>query len=133
MRQIEGSTFAALGVAMTLGAWIVLGEAAALLPTQQPQRPLQESPSLRQLRTVKRLRHFLDKTDSEIATRIAHEAGLGAQVQDTAPARRVVLQKNLTDWEFLVQLAIRNGFRVWVDEREGILHFQKRTLPAPRR
>jgi len=39
--------------------------------------------------------------------------------------RRVVVQRNLTDWDFLVQLARRNDFRVWVDEREGVLHFRK--------
>ena len=76
--------------------------------------------------------HFLDKTDSEIATRIASEARLLAQVDPTAPARRAVVQKNLTDWEFLAHLARRNGFRVWVDERERILHFRKAGGPPPR-
>ena len=75
--------------------------------------------------------HFLDKTDSEIATRIASEARLLARVDATAPARRVVIQRNLTDWEFLVQLAQRNGFRVWMDERERILHFRRAGSPPP--
>ncbi len=82
---------------------------------------------------MKRLRHFLDKTDSEIATRLASETGLRAQVDATAPAHRVVVQNNITDWEFLEQLARRNGFRVWVDECEGTLHFRKAPLPAGRR
>ncbi len=118
--------FAAVGM-----VWAAVGEAGALIPPSL--RPLQESPAVRQLRAVKRLRHFLDKTDSEIAARIAHEMGLRADVDPTAPARRVVLQKNLTDWEFLEQLARRNGFRVWVDEREGMLHFQRAGRPAARR
>ncbi len=82
---------------------------------------------------MKRLRHFLEKTDSEIVLRIASEAGLRAQADATLPARPVVLQKNLTDWEFLEQLAQRNGFRVWVDEREGTLNFRRAAGAPPRR
>ena len=98
-----------------------------------PSVPLQESPAVRQLRSAKRLRHFLDKTDSEIAARIASESGLRPQVDATAPARRVVVQRNLTDWQFLEQLAQRNGFRFWVDERAGTLNFRRGDRPVPGR
>ncbi len=122
---------AALALALILAAWVGTGAAAPLLPTAPA--PLQEGPAVRQLRSAKRLRHFLDKTDSEIAMRIASEAGLRAQVDATAPARQVVIQRNLTDWQFLEQLAQRNGFRFWVDERAGTLNFRRAGRPAPGR
>ena len=112
-------------------ACAVGGEAAALLPATAG--PGKEGAAPRQFRAVKRLRHFLDKTDSEIATRLASETGLRVQVDATAPARRVVVQNNLTDWEFLELLARRNGFRVWVDEPQGTLHFRKTPPPPARR
>lgn len=122
---------AALAVALIVMACAVGGEAAVLPPA--PARPAEEGQAPRPFGAVKRLRHFLDKTDSEIATRQASETGLRAQVDATAPAHRVVVQNNITDWEFLEQLARRNGFRVWVDECEGTLHFRKAPLPAGRR
>lgn len=115
---------AAIAGVVGILAGAALAECAATPPASLPGAP-QEDQALQQLRGVKRLRHFLDKTDSEIAARIATEARLRAQVDATAPARRVVVQRNLTDWDFLVQLARRNDFRVWVDEREGVLHFRK--------
>ena len=111
MKPRDRTGRAALAVALVLAGWAEAGGAAPLLPTASV--PLPESPAVRQLRAAKRLRHFLDKTDSEIAARIASESGLRAQVDATAPARRVVVQRNLTDWQFLEQLAQRNGFRFW--------------------
>lgn len=131
MRPMDRARRAAPAVALILTGWASPAGAATLVPA--PPRPLQESPAVRQLRGVKRVRHFLDKTDSEIVLRIASEAGLRPRVDATLPARRVVLQKNLTDWDFLEQLAQRNGFRVWVDEREGTLNFRRAAAAAPRR
>jgi phage protein D len=62
-------------------------------------------------------RSFIEMTDSDIASKVATEAGLQATVDDTTDTHDYVLQYNQTDWEFLKDRAARNGYEVVVDDR----------------
>lgn len=53
---------------------------------------------------------YLDVKDSDLATQVIGGAGLSASVTATSNVRKYVLQNNLTNWEFLQQLAIRNNY-----------------------
>jgi len=66
---------------------------------------------------------FTDMTDSDIASRIAGNCGLTANVDATSVKHEQVFQHNLTDMEFLAHLARRNGFVCFAED--GTLHFKK--------
>lgn len=72
---------------------------------------------------------FVQATDSDIATRIAREAGLTPDVESTSEVYEYVLQDNRTHYEFLRQRAERIGFAFWVDE--GKLHFRRPSAAPP--
>jgi phage protein D len=59
--------------------------------------------------------------DSEIAERIAQQAGLESDVEQTDPIYEHVAQFNMTDMEFLETRALLYGYNVYVEE--GVLHF----------
>jgi uncharacterized protein involved in type VI secretion and phage assembly len=72
---------------------------------------------------------FLNVTYSDIASRLASEAGLTAQTDsDPAGSRKFVQQSNETPWELLVRLAGQIGFTVY--EREEKLYFRKADNPT---
>ncbi|MFO8101349.1 MAG: VgrG-related protein [Dehalococcoidia bacterium] len=66
---------------------------------------------------------FIQMTDSDIAQKIARDAGLQSEVDSTSEVHDYVLQDNKTDWEFLIARAQRVGYRVLV--KEGKLHFKQ--------
>jgi phage protein D/phage baseplate assembly protein gpV len=66
---------------------------------------------------------FLNVKDSDIASQIAQDGGLQAQVDTTSTVYNHVFQHNQTDMEFLAQRAWRIGFESFVSE--GKLHFRK--------
>jgi uncharacterized protein involved in type VI secretion and phage assembly len=68
-------------------------------------------------------RSFLNMSDSDIASKIAQEVGLSAETESTSPSYEYAFQYNQTNWEFLRQRALRNGFECYVDGRT--LHFAK--------
>ncbi len=68
-------------------------------------------------------RSYLNMADSDIASKIAQEAGLTASTDSTTPAHDYVFQYNQTNWEFLRQRAARNGFECYVEGRT--LYFAK--------
>ncbi|MEV7628092.1 VgrG-related protein [Actinoplanes sp. NPDC089786] len=68
-------------------------------------------------------RSFQKVTDADIASRIAGEYGLDADVDSTGGAHEYVLQAGETDFAFLRRRAARIGFDVWVSERT--FHFKK--------
>jgi uncharacterized protein involved in type VI secretion and phage assembly len=68
-------------------------------------------------------RSFLNMADSDIVSKIAQEVGLSASADSTSPTHDYVFQYNQTNWEFLRQRAVRNGFECYVDDRT--LHFAK--------
>lgn len=62
-------------------------------------------------------RSFLNMTDSDIVSKIAQEVGLSATSDTTTTSYDYVFQYNQSNWEFLRQRAIRNGFECYVDGR----------------
>lgn len=69
-------------------------------------------------------RVFENATRSEVAQKIATEAGYQAVIQDTTVRHRLIHQHNLTDGEFLKRLANREGFEYFVDSSG--FHFHER-------
>lgn len=72
-------------------------------------------------------RSFVGVTDSEIATRIGTERGLGVRATSTTVRLDHVLQHNQTDLEFLGRRAHRIGYEVAIDDRT--LLFRPRRRP----
>ena len=68
-------------------------------------------------------RSFLNMADSDIASKLAQEVGLSAEVDTTNPVHDYVFQYNQTNWDFLRQRAARLGFECFVADR--VLHFRK--------
>ncbi|GIE94783.1 VgrG-related protein [Paractinoplanes rishiriensis] len=66
---------------------------------------------------VAKSRSFQRVTDADIASRIAGEYGLDAEVDATGSAHDYVLQAGETDYAFLRRRAARIGFDVWVNEK----------------
>ncbi len=66
---------------------------------------------------------YLQVTDSDLATRIAQEAGLRAQVDATTEVYDHILQHNQTHMDFLTERARRIGYEFFVDDKT--LHFRK--------
>jgi hypothetical protein len=71
----------------------------------------------------KKSRPWDDRRDSQIATAIAKEYKLKAQVEDSKVVHPRTEQNQQTDQEFLAKLAERNGFEVYTFDRT--LHFHK--------
>ncbi|MDY6918301.1 MAG: VgrG-related protein [Chloroflexota bacterium] len=66
---------------------------------------------------------FNQVTDSDIATSIARQVGMRANVDTTREVYDYVVQDNQTDWEFLWERANGIGFRVFVEGDE--LNFRR--------
>jgi phage protein D/phage baseplate assembly protein gpV len=66
---------------------------------------------------------YLQVTDSDLATRIAQEAGLRAQVDATTEVYDHVLQHNQTHMDFLTERAQRIGYEFFVEDKT--LYFRK--------
>lgn len=69
------------------------------------------------LMRARRTRSFTNCKDSDIASRLASEAGLRPDVQDSKVSLPYVLQHNQTDLEFLMTRALRIGYEVVVQDR----------------
>jgi Rhs element Vgr protein len=68
-------------------------------------------------------RTFAQTKDSDLASKVAGEAGLSAQVDATAITYPYVLQNNQTNMEFLLSRARRIGYQVY--SYNGNLYFKK--------
>jgi len=71
----------------------------------------------------KKTRTFLKIKDSDLASKIAGEAGLSAEVDSTSVTYDWVLQNNQTNMEFLAARAERIGYQVY--SADGKLYFKK--------
>ncbi len=71
----------------------------------------------------RKTRTFVEKKDSDLASTIAGEAGLTAQVDTTSITYPYVLQNNQTNMEFLLSRAQRIGYQVY--SFNGNLYFKK--------
>jgi uncharacterized protein len=76
----------------------------------------------------RRTRTFTQCRDSDIASRLASEAGLRPEVEDSGVTLPYVLQHNQTDLEFLMTRARRIGYEVLV--RDTALLFRPRQVEA---
>jgi phage protein D len=71
----------------------------------------------------RKIRTFLQQSDSDIVSTIAGEAGLSANTDTTTVTYDYVLQNNQTNMEFLLARAERIGYQVYV--ADGKLCFKK--------
>ncbi len=87
---------------------------------------------LHRLRFGSKRRTFVDVKDSDIASTIAGEWGLGVKAEDTGTVHSHIYQNNQSDLEFILQRAKRIRYEVFVDDKT--LHFQspKESDPASR-
>lgn len=65
----------------------------------------------------RKTKSFTNVKDSDIATKLAREAGLQAQTEDSRVMLPYVLQHNQTDFDFLLGRANRIDYEVLVDDR----------------
>lgn len=68
-------------------------------------------------------RTFQNATDSDIATQVAQQAGLRADVDATTTQHEHVFQDGISDYAFLQQRAEALGYHLWV--REQTLYFKR--------
>jgi phage protein D len=78
---------------------------------------------LHRLRLGTRTRTFQGYTDKVIAETIAHEVGLTPEADQTKPEHPYVIQRNQSDYDFLLERARRIGFEVLVVGKT--LYFRK--------
>lgn len=71
---------------------------------------------LHRLTAGRKTKVFKNVTYADVAKEIAEEAGLSAEVDDSGGTLEHVIQANVSDLDFLYQLASRVGFDVRVDE-----------------
>jgi phage protein D len=71
---------------------------------------------LHRLTRGRKSRTYSDQKDSDIVTKIATDAGLTANAQDSSVTHKHVYQHNQTDLEFLLQRAARINYEVMVDD-----------------
>jgi phage protein D len=100
---------------------VLIGEITAL----EPQFVFNRLPSLtvrgydrrHRLQRGRKTRTFVQQKDSDIASQIAREAGLTAQVEDSATVHDYILQANQTDLDFLHERASRIQYEVVVEDK----------------
>lgn len=101
---------------------LIKGEITGLEPAFQSDR----LPSLivrgydrrHRLQRGRKTRTFVQQKDSQIASKIASEAGLSAQAKDSAVVHDYVVQTNQTDLEFLQERAVRIRYEVVVEDKK---------------
>lgn len=109
---------------------VTTGEVTALAVEQaaggRHQLVVQGLDASHRLAREPRSRSFQQVTDADVATRIAEEHGLRAEVSATAEVHPYLLQAGQTDLAFLRHRARHVGFSLWVTD--DVLHFT--TSPA---
>jgi len=64
---------------------------------------------------------FVQMKDSDIVKKVGAAAGFNcSDVEETSVIHDWVMQNNLTDWEFLTDRARRNGYRLYVKEKDKL-------------
>lgn len=100
---------------------VLLGEITGLEPEfcagEIPMLIVRGYDRRQRLMRGQKVRSFVNMKDSEIAQKIAGEAGLSADVQDSKVMLEYVLQHNQTDLEFIQERAWRIGYEVFVDNK----------------
>src|SRR5262245_12177788 len=107
---------------------LMKGEIAGIEPSYSVERlahlHVRGFDRLHRLTRGKKSRTYADQKDSEIASKIAADAGLTADAEDSSVTLKHVYQHNQTDLEFLLLRAARIGYDVSVDDTK--LLFKKR-------
>jgi phage protein D len=100
---------------------LMTGEITAIEPefaeAQPPTLTVRGHDLRHRLMRARRTRTFTQCKDSDIASRIASEAGLKPQTDDSRVMLPYVLQHNQTDLEFLGARAARIGYELVVQDR----------------
>jgi Bacteriophage probable baseplate hub protein len=95
---------------------LIVGEITALHPkyssTESARMHVQGFDKLHRLQRGRNTRSFVEMKDSQMAEKIAGDAGLTPQVEDTGVVFDYVLQNNQSDLEFLLERARRIRYEV---------------------
>jgi phage protein D len=98
---------------------LIVGEITALhakyTNRESARLHLQGFDRLHRLRRGRKTRSFIEQKDSQIATTLAGDAGLTADVQDSGVVFDYILQNNISDLDFLLERARRIRYEVRVD------------------
>ncbi len=85
---------------------------------------------LHRLRMGTRNKVFTKKKDSEIASDIAKEHGLSAQVDDTKTVYPYIFQNNLSNYEFLLKRAAYLDYELYAEDKK-LFFVKSRAAKAP--
>lgn len=106
---------------------LIKGEVTALEPEfnqdEASTLKVQGYDLLHRFRRGRRTKSYIQLKDSEIASQIASNLGLTAEVDDTEVTHEYLLQDNLTDIDFLLERARRIRYELVIED--GTLHFRK--------
>lgn len=108
-------------------ATMLVGEVTALEPEFPENGPVhlvvRGYDRMFRLWQKKRSRSFMKMKDSDIASQIASDNGLKAQVDATSEVHQYVYQNNQSDMAFLFERARRINYEVYIDNKN--LYFRK--------
>jgi uncharacterized protein len=101
---------------------LIIGEITGLEPefiaNRLPALTVRGYDRRHRLQRGRKTRTFVQQKDSDIATKIAGEAGLSAQAVDSKVTHDYVIQANQTDMEFLQERASRIQYEVVVYDKQ---------------
>jgi uncharacterized protein len=102
-------------------ATVIVGEITSLEPefvqNRSPSLTLRGYDRRHRLQRGSKTRTFTQQKDSDIATQIATEAQLSAQVEDSQVVHEYVIQADRTDWAFLQERARNIQYEVVVENK----------------
>lgn len=106
---------------------LISGEVISIIPGYRrgadDQVTFKGSCHLHRLKGAIKTRSFNEMTDAEIVQMIADEAGLASEVGTFGASHFFTVQKDLSDYEYLLQMAKKNNCRMW--SKDGTLFFKK--------
>ena len=100
---------------------LIKGEITALEPDFDPATPTLQVRGFDRGHRLHRGRYrkaFIQVSDSDLASTIAGQHGLGSDISSTSEVYEHVYQSNLTDWEFLQERAKRIGFDCYIQDNK---------------
>ncbi|MGB7922516.1 MAG: contractile injection system protein, VgrG/Pvc8 family [Pyrinomonadaceae bacterium] len=101
---------------------LIIGEITGLEPefifNRRPSLIVRGYDRRHRLQRGRQTRTFIQQKDSDIAAKIAREAGLTPQATDSAVVHDYVIQANQTDLDFLQERARRIQFEVMVEDKK---------------
>jgi uncharacterized protein len=101
---------------------LIIGEITGLEPIFSNEFPprliVRGYDRLHRLRIGQKTRNFVQQKDSFIVAKIADEAGLIPEVQDSQVKHEYVMQANQTDFEFLQERARQIQYHLFVEDRK---------------